>query len=111
MLFQAQIDTVKLEIYVPKEYIEELRDELALVGVCQVGNYSHVVSYQESEGYWKPLEGSNPYNGEKGKICSGKEVKMEVICPIEKVQKALEVVKNKHPYEEPLINVIPLLSF
>lgn len=110
MLLHAEIYIVKLEIYVPEEYVNRLRDELTLVGACRVGNYSHVIAYQKSKSYWKPLEGSNPYNGVKGEICSGTEIKMEAICPVEKVREALEVIKKIHPYEEPLINIIPLLS-
>lgn len=35
---------------------------------------------------------------------------MEALCPIEKVRETIEAIKKIHPYEEPLINVIPLLN-
>lgn len=35
---------------------------------------------------------------------------MEVRCPIEIVETAVREVKKNHPYEEPVINVIPLLD-
>lgn len=104
------VKEVKLEIYVPEEYIEEIRDGLAAIGAGRIGEYSHVVSWQSTKGYWKPLENSNPYNGEKGKICTGCEAKMEVRCLIENVGDAIRIIKEKHPYEEPVINVIPLLN-
>ncbi len=63
------IRNVKLEIYVPEEYVEKIRDALADIGVGQVGEYSHIVSYQETKGHWKPLENSNPYSGKRGEIC------------------------------------------
>lgn len=104
------VKEVKLEIYVPEEYIEIIRDSLAAIGACRIGEYSHVVSWQNTKGFWKPLENSHPFNGERGEICSGCEAKMEVRCPIEKAQDALRIIKEKHPYEEPVINVIPLLD-
>lgn len=104
------IKEVKLEIYTPEEFVEKLRDALADIDVCRIGRYSHVVSYQNTKGFWKPLEGSNPYNGEKGEICSDCEIKMEVRCPVGKVREAVQIIKKIHPYEEPVINVIPLLN-
>lgn len=42
--------------------------------------------------------------------CCGTEVKMEVRCPVELAESAVNTVKKIHPYEEPVINVIPLLE-
>ena len=44
------IKEVKIEIYIPEEYIEEIRNALTLAGACRAGNYDHVLSYQ-SENY------------------------------------------------------------
>ena len=104
------IKWLKLEIYAPKEYVEELRDALTLIGACRIGNYNHVISYQVTEGYWKPLEGSQPFSGEKGEISHGNEVKMEIRCPNEIISIAMKTIKKIHPYEEPVINIIPLLN-
>lgn len=105
-----EIKEVKLEIYIPEEFVESLRDALVCIGLCRVGNYSHVISYQDTKGFWKPLEDSNPYLGTKGEICAGSETKMEVRCPVEKVTEAMAVIRKIHPYEEPLINIVPLLN-
>ena len=104
------IQEVKLEIYTPEEFVVPLRDALAGIDLCRIGNYSHVISYQDTKGFWKPLEDSTPYNGIKGEICSGSESKMEVRCPVSKVKEAMNVIRKIHPYEEPLINIVPLLN-
>ena len=36
------------------------------------------------------------------------ELKVEVTCPTEQVDRTVEAIKAVHPYEEPVINVIPL---
>ena len=59
-------------------------------------------------GYWRPLDGCNPYIGTNGEISCEPELKVEVTVSTENVDKTIEAVKTVHPYEEPVINVIPL---
>jgi hypothetical protein len=101
---------VKIEIYVPEEYVIKLRDELHKVNACKVGDYDNVISITKVRGYWRPLEGSNPFNGEVGKVCEGEECKIEIRCKRVYVKEAIRVIKAIHPYEEPLINIIPILN-
>ncbi|MGV2619745.1 UNVERIFIED_CONTAM: cytochrome C biogenesis protein [Halobacillus marinus] len=68
---------VKFEVLLPEEYIVPLRDQLRNNKVLTVGEYDHVVSYTETKGYWRPLQSSNPYSGEKNKVTFGSECKME----------------------------------
>jgi hypothetical protein len=101
---------VKLEVFVPQEHALTLRDELAKLGVGVIGKYDHCVALTPVRGFFRPLPGSNPSEGEAGKVNEVAEYKLEVICKRELVQEALKVIKNVHPYEEPLINVIPLAN-
>lgn len=101
---------VKLEIYIPEEYVVKLRDELNKINVCTVGNYDNVLSLTNVRGYWRPLEGADPFEGEVGKICEGHECKMEIRCKSEYVKEALKLIRKIHPYEEPVINVLPIID-
>lgn len=101
---------VKMEIYVPEEYIIRLRNELNKVNACKIGDYDNVISIINVRGYWRPLEGSNPFNGEVGKVCEGEECKIEIRCKREYVKNAIKIIKEIHPYEEPLINIIPIVN-
>jgi hypothetical protein len=101
---------VKLEIFVPREYTLTLRDELAKIGVGVIGNYDHCVAISQVTGYFRPLEGAEPFDGKVGEIKVTTEYKLEVNCRRELVKEAIEVIKHVHPYEEPLINVIPLVN-
>jgi hypothetical protein len=38
------------------------------------------------------------------------EEKLEVICRIERVKKVLKKLREVHPYEEPAIDIIPLID-
>ena len=101
---------VKLEIFVPREYTRQIRDELAKIGVGRIGNYDHCVAIYPVQGSYRPLPGANPFEGEIGKITEGTEYKIEVNCRRERVDEAIKVIRSIHPYEEPVINIFPLAN-
>ncbi|SEH46881.1 hypothetical protein SAMN05192559_101619 [Halobacillus karajensis] len=101
---------VKFEVLIPEEYIVPLRDQLNKKKVLTVGEYDHVVSYTETKGYWRPLEASEPYAGEKNKVAFGSECKMEFKSSYKRIEEIIDLIKINHPYEEPVINVVPLIT-
>jgi hypothetical protein len=100
----------KIEIFIPEQYVPALREELARVGAGRIGNYDHCIAFILVRGSWRPLEGSSPYDGEIGRISEGIEAKVEVNCRGDLVREALKAIRRVHPYEEPLINIIPLAN-
>ena len=101
---------VKIEVYIPEEYVKKLRDELHKANAGRIGNYDHCVSVTRIQGFWRPLPGATPYQGKVGEISAGTECKVEVNCKQENVGEALKAIRRVHPYDEPLINVIPLMN-
>jgi hypothetical protein len=101
---------VKIEIYIPEGYVEPLRDALHQVKAGRVGRYDHCMSISQVRGYWRPLPDATPFEGEVDKINEGVECKVEVRCARVHVRQALRVIKDIHPYEEPLINIVPLVN-
>jgi uncharacterized membrane protein len=99
---------VKLEIFVPQDHAMKLADALSEIGVGVIGNYDHCVALTPVRGFFRPREGADPFEGTVGEINEVAEYKLEVNCKRELVKDAIEVIKRVHPYEEPLINVIPL---
>ena len=104
------ITTVKVEVLLPEMFIENIRNQLNAIGILTIGNYDHVISYTETKGYWRPLDDAIPYAGEKNEISFGSECKLEFKCEYSKIQETLKTIKEIHPYEEPIINIIPLLD-
>ncbi len=98
----------KMEIFIPKTHLSVLQKALQSVDAGHIGNYDSCMSYSEVMGCWRPLSGANPYIGEENEISMEPELKVEVTCLREKVDLTIEAVKRIHPYEEPVINVIPL---
>ena len=101
---------VKLEIFIPQEHAFKLRDALASIGVGRIGDYDHCVAMVAVRGFFRPLPGANPFEGETGKIAEVAEYKVEVNCRRELIIEAMQVIRRVHPYEEPLVNIIPLAN-
>lgn len=101
---------VKLEIFVPQDHALKLADALSEIGVGVIGNYDHCVALTPVRGFFRPLPGSHPFEGDEGKLNEVAEYKLEVNCRRELVRNAIQTIKRVHPYEEPVINVIPLAN-
>ena len=101
---------VKLEIYIPISHLEQLRSTLRSVGAGAFGNYDSVLSYSRVKGCWRALEGADPHIGEVGVLCVQDEYKVEVCCQTENLEQTVRAIREVHPYEEPVINVIPLVT-
>ena len=100
----------KVEIYVPEDYVEEMRRQLNAIGVLKVGDYDNVVSITKVTGYWRPLENAKPFSGKIGDLHYGSECKMELRCNSVLIKEALKKIHEIHPYEEPVVNVLPLMN-
>ncbi len=103
------MDYCKLEIFIPESHLALLKETLINCDAGHIGKYDACLSYSHVIGSWRPLEGTHPFSGEIGKIYSQQEIKVEVTCRLEDLDKVISAVKNIHPYEEPVINAIPLL--
>jgi hypothetical protein len=100
----------KLEIFAPAESVDEILEVLAGVHAGEIGNYDHCSTVYQVQGSYRPLEGASPAVGEVGKMFYGGECKIEVNCREAFLQEAIQAVREVHPYEEPVINVIPLAN-
>lgn len=98
----------KFEIFIPETHFPALQKALQEVDAGHIGNYDSCLSYSRVIGTWRPLDGTNPYIGTQGEISSETELKVEVTVKAEKIQETIDAIKAVHPYEEPVINVIPL---
>ncbi len=100
----------KLEIFIPETHLKKLQSSLQQVGAGQIGNYDSCLSYHKVIGTFRPLENAKPYIGKKFEISAEEEMKVEVRVDTENLKQTIEAVKKVHPYEEPVINIIPLLN-
>ena len=98
----------KLEIFIPETHFRALQKALQDVDAGHIGKYDSCLAYSRVIGTWRPLDGTKPYIGEQGEISEEPEIKVEVTIKSECLDETIAAIKKVHPYEEPVINIIPL---
>ncbi|MFA5495681.1 MAG: YqfO family protein [Porticoccaceae bacterium] len=101
----------KLCFYVPESHLEIVKNAVFDTGAGQIGDYDRCCWQTPGQGQFRPLEGSNPFLGEKGWVEQVPEYKVELVCDDHLIEAAIEALVNAHPYEEPAYDVIALEEF
>ena len=104
----ACVQRLKVEVLVPDDHVEAILAALHASGAGTVGAYDHCVSLWQVDGRWRPLPGASPYRGEIGEILHGSETKVESVCDVSQARQVVDAVRAVHPYEEPVIRLLPL---
>jgi len=104
------ISKVKIIVTSPMESINEIRQVMVDAGAGVIGNYTHCTLLTDCIGTFKGNDKSSPVVGEKNKLEVVEEVKVEVPCDLSKVKIVLQKLREVHPYEEPAIDIVPLIG-
>lgn len=91
---------MKLETYAPLTSTSGILDALFKAGAGSIGNYDSCAFVSEGMGSYRPLSGSNPYQGSVGVVEHSAEQKIEVIFPAWLKSGVLSALFAAHPYEE-----------
>lgn len=120
---------VKVVIYAPATHGNVVREVLAREGCGRIGAYDGCSFSVAGAGRFRPLAGAHPFIGEApsdgagGGVSGGAneaheingtmevvdEERIEAICPFADYPRVLAAVKKVHPYEEPAMEIYPLL--
>lgn len=98
----------KLEVFVPSDHSDTLREAIFAAGGGEIGEYSKCSFNIAGTGTFLPGEGSDPYSGQKGTMEEAEEVKIEIMYPKYLRNKVLSAMRNTHPYEEVAYYLHPL---
>lgn len=104
------IKKVKIIVTVPSENVQEVRDAMCKEGAGIIGNYSYCTFSTNGIGTFKPSDKANPYIGKKNKLEFVNEEKIEVLCDISIAKNVIKRLRDVHPYEEPGIDIIPIID-
>jgi len=107
---QLDVNKVKIVVAVPAESLEYVRMAMCNAGAGIIGNYTFCSMTTKCVGTFKPNDKANPYVWEKNKLEYVNEEKLEVLCDIADVKNILKELRKVHPYEEPAIDIIPLID-
>jgi len=98
----------KIEFYVPYTHLEKVKDALFNARAGKIGHYDHCCWQTEGSGQFRPGAASNPFLGEKGKLETLIEWKVELVCSDDNIDNALSALLESHPYEEPAYNIVKI---
>lgn len=104
------ITRVKIIVTIPVENVNEVRNAICEAGAGIIGNYTDCSMSAKCIGTFKPTDEANPYIGKNNNLEFVEEEKLEVVCNVELVKKVITILREVHPYEEPAIDIIPLLD-
>ena len=104
------IKKVKIFVTIPIANVNEVRNAVCDAGAGVIGNYSYCSTSFKGIGTFRPESNANPYMGKLGEIEFVEEEKLEVICDVENVKRVIGALRKSHPYEEPAIDIIPLID-
>lgn len=97
-----------LEVYVPIEYSEKLKEALFAAGAGNIGFYDQCSFSTSGNGTFRPIEGSNPFSGKKNILENADEQVISVIFESFKQSQIIAAMKNAHPYEEVAHKILTL---
>lgn len=101
---------VKIVVTVPEKDADKLRGAIGNAGGGKIGNYTFCSFSVKGVGRFKPESGANPAVGEVGKPEEVAEERIEISCDSDSLKTILETIRKAHPYEEPVIDIYPLIS-
>ena len=98
----------QLNVFVPQEYSENVREALFAAKAGNIGFYDECSFTTKGAGTFRPIEGSVPFSGEQNIRENADEVMISVIFEAFKQHQIVSAMKNAHPYEEVAHQIISL---
>lgn len=100
----------KLVVTVPESEGDALREAIGDAGGGQIGNYTYCSFTIKGTGRFVPQDDAQPAVGTLGRLEEVPEERIEVNCDEISLKPVVKAIRENHPYEEPVIDVYPLLD-
>ena len=104
------VSTYKIVTFVATNHLDELVDALREEYVNRIGEYANCMSWAPVSSTWTPLEGAKPFIGKPGEVVVEDEYRLEMLCAQKDLRRVVEAIRRAHPYEEPEIDIYPLIA-
>lgn len=101
---------VKITTTVPHKDADKIRQVFGDAGAGSIGDYRFCSFSVTGKGRFIPTKQADPHIGKANKLEVVEEEQIEVICERDNARQVIEAIRKAHPYEEPVIDIVPLLS-
>jgi len=105
-----EVTRYKLVFFVPESHKETVKSALFSKGAGQYQGYDCCAWESLGKGEFRPLEGSEPFQGQTNKIEKVDEYRVEMLCLRQHIKTILQTLIEVHPYEVPAYEVWPVQS-
>ena len=104
------IKSYKIVTFVTSDNTQEITEAATQAGAGIIGNYSKCTFMSPGVGTYQGNDASCPTIGNKNELSSVEETRIEMICPEKVVFQVASAIKEAHSYEEPPVDIYPLLQ-
>ncbi len=98
----------KLEVFVPSDYSDKVKNALFEAGAGNIGFYDECSFSVSGKGTFRPIEGSQPFSGQQNVRENSDEDIISVIFEDYKLYQIVSAMKLAHPYEEVAYQIMTL---
>lgn len=98
----------KIVVFTPESDREPVLSAAFGAGAGRIGAYEECSFAIPGEGTFFGTEATNPTVGQRGRRETVCELRLEAVCPADKLARVLGAIRAAHSYEEPAIDVYPL---
>ena len=100
----------KIVVFTPESHLAVVREAMARAGAGIIGNYGECSFELRGNGTFRPNEAAQPYLGKAHRFETAAEVRLEMIVCRRTLAPVLKAITASHPYEEPAVDVYPVLN-
>ncbi len=101
----------KVSVCAPVNFSDRIMDAVDKAIAPMYEGYSRTFTITEVTGTWIPMPGSSPYDGKIGEITEARELRIDFAVRENELKNALEAILSVHPYEEPNIDILPMMGW
>lgn len=100
--------TFKVVVFTPESDREAVLSGAFAAGAGVIGDYRECSFAIPGEGTFFGTEATDPAVGQKGRRETVAELRLEFVCPADRLAGVLAAIRASHSYEEPAIDAYPL---
>lgn len=102
-LESASMPMSMVTVYVPGDFAERVRADMAAAGAGRIGDYTECSFASGGTGRFSAPDEAQPFTGAAGRSSAVDELRVEMVCPRSRAGAVVAAAVAAHPYEEPLV--------
>ena len=98
----------RVVVFTPIADLQKVSEAMFAAGAGRIGEYERCSFRTPGTGTFLGGSASNPVVGERGRLKTVEEVRLEMVCPMAILDAVVGALRAAHSYEEPAFDVYPL---